>query len=365
MTKHAELIIVSEITEKDFLKLQKEFKKEVINSGLDGIVQTSVVKLQESLRFLINEQIRLADTTAPASRTNSVNGLGQTSVNPPQSEQEILKFLTNGKTDLSKYNSAKDYTTLQESGVVFGQKSKSMDKANRVALRMQILEGETVESQFARAKGFFQEAIFALPDAGNKIKYYANPGLDITGYIKIKCSTMTGSGNESPFDGMSPAERFKKDSTGKGFADWTLKQDGVDFIRRNFLDLTPIIEAIKEGDFGKASNLLRRADKGNKLSPLREQLANINSKTSQTVSMQSYTNTIELINNIQITKKIDDISTVYNLVSSYQDFAAEEVNFFESLKRSIRSWVVANEDAWFQQLVDKADQLIKKFESSK
>ncbi len=364
MAKHAEFKLEKEITEKEFLRLRDEFKKQIIVNGLDDILAKSIAQLQTQLKFVVNEQIRSGtNVVGPVQPSDATNGLDQPTINVPRSEEEILKFLTNGKTDLSKYNKAKDFSTLSETGVVFGNKSKNMDRANRVSLRMDIDDGETVEGQFAKAKRFFQDAVFALPDAAGQTKYYANPGLDITGFVKIKCSTLTGDGDAQPFEGMSPAQRFQRDRHRKGYADWTLKQDGVDFIRKNFVDLSPIIEAIKDGNFATAGRLLAKADKGNKLSSLRTQVYNLENPTTQPVSMQAYNNSISLINNIQLTKKTDSLSTVYSLVSSYNDFPAGEATFFENLMRNIRSWVVANEEAWFQELVKKVDELIKKFES--
>lgn len=365
MAKHAEFRIESEITEKEFLKFQEDFKKEIIQNGFTDVLTKAVPALQSSLKVLINEQIRLNGGGALPDTTPAVNGLMQPGVNPPKSESEILSYLTGGKTDVSKYNKAKDYTTLQETGIVFGQRQKGSDKANRIALRMDIDDSDTVQSQYAKASRFFQEAIFALPDAGGTIRYYANPGLDITGYVKIKCSTLTGAGDAEPFEGMSPAQRFQRNRHTKGYADWTLKQNGIDFIRKNFVDLTEVISQIKDGDYSTARTLLNKLDKGNKLGAIKTAASNLDVKTAQPSSMQSYTTAIQLINNMQLTKKTDDISTTYSLVSSYDDFPAGEVNFFENLMRNIRAWIVANEDVWFQLLADKVEQLIKRFESGK
>lgn len=366
MAKNAEFRLEATITEKEFLQFRDDFRRDIIRNGFDDIITQSVIQLKTELKFVVNEQIRsTTGGTLGAPTPSKTNELGQPSINPPKSEEEILKFLTNGKTDLSKYNKAKDYSTLSETGVVFGQKSRGMDRANRVALRMNIDEGETVQGQFSKAKQFFQDSVFALPDAGGNVKYYANPGLDITGFVKIKCSTLTGDGDAQPFEGMSPAQRFQRDRHRKGYADWTLKQDGIDFIRKNFVDLSEVINAIKDGDYETANTLLRRADKGNKLSTIRAQAQNLGNPTTQTVSMQAYTNALDLINNVQVTKKSDDLSSIYSLVSSYADFPAGEVNFFENLMRNVRSWVVANEEVWFNKLVEKVTKLIKKFESGK
>lgn len=387
MANNVKFKIEEEITKEDFLRLQKSIKTNVIQTGLDKTLEKSIPELKEQLRFLVNEQIRVynADTrsysdtgviqSAHKTRTtsNTVNGLGQPIINPAKSDQEIIKYVTNGKTDLSKYNAAKDYSTLSESGVVFGQRSKGSEKANRVTLRMDISEGETVQNQYIKAKQFFQEAVFALPDSGGKTKYYSNPGFDITEFVKIKCSTMTGDETSpEPTKGLSPQRRFERATKDKGFAEWTLKQDGVDFIRRNFVDLTIVVNSIKEGDFKKADSLLRMADKNNKMTDVRIKIQELekvstaskpeDASTPELSGVFSYINSIKLINNLKIEKKIDDISTAYILTSDYEDFSKDGVDVLTILMQNIRAWVVANEEVWFNKLIKITENVLRDFE---
>lgn len=366
MAKYAELEIITDLpSKKEMDEFIREFQNDIIKKGFDDVIEETLEELKTDLLFIVNEKIRVA----PASGVNQgqaagLNDLGQPTVNPPKSDEEILKYLTNGKTDIAKYNKSKDYSTLSESGIVFGNFSRGQKQANRVALRMEIDDGETVQGQYSKAKQFFSESIFALPDSSGKIRYYANPGLDISQFVKIKCSTQTGDGDAQPATGMSPAQRFQRDRHRKGYADWTLKQDGMDFIRNKFVDLTEPMNFIKEGDYSRARTLLNRLDKKNNLPGIRAQAVNLDVKDTQAPSMQSYTNSVDLIRNMQVTKKSDDISTTYELVSNY-DMTNATGDFTEDLTRNIRSWVVRNEGVWFNKLVNKVIKLIKKFESNK
>lgn len=360
MAKQAEFKIVT-----NDLNLLKNFKvdlrKEIIESGLDEPITDSILELQTNLRTLVNQNVRV-DSAAQAGVTNQTNGLDQPTVNPPKSDEEILRYLTNGKTDLSKYNKAKDFTSLSETGVVFGNRSKGQQFANRVTLRLDIDDTETVQTQYNKAKSFFHSAIFALPDSGGEIQYFANPGLDLSQFVKIKCSTLTGDGDAEPFEGMSPARRFQRNRHTKGYSDWTLKQDAVNFIRNNFIDLTPAMNFIKAGDFTRARTLINRQDKANKLTDIRINAANLDTKdVVLPEGMKNYTNIIGLINNLQVSKKITKEQVVYSLVSNYDEFDTTEANVSKQIEAGLRRWIVKNENVWFNKLVDKVNALIKRY----
>lgn len=356
---------------KQILEFKKDFKHNIIQSGLDKPLKTSLDQLKSDLKFVINEKIRVIPDSQKGVTDNAEESpLGQPYINPPKSEDEILRYLTDGKTDLAKYNKAKDYTTLGESNVVFGHRSTGQASANRVTLRLEIGPDETVEQQYQKARTFFQDAIFALPDSAGKTAYFMNPGVDISQYLKIKCSVFTGDGDIEPLQGMSPKTRFEKDKR-RGYAQWTLQQDGVSKIKNSFLDLSQAVDLIKEGDYESARKVLisqaRRVKvrETAKLTDLADKLTNLQqNKASLPLSTQSYTNAIELINNLAISKKITEETITYSLVSSYADFTDKEVNFNDHIQATIRSWVAINEDEWFNKLVESTESLIKYYTST-
>jgi hypothetical protein len=367
----SEFRIVSVVTKKDIEKFKNQFTKDIVQNGLDSILKKSLWKLRDSLLTAVNEVLRVAspEEAKKAADPTQVNSLYQPVVNPPKSEQEILKLLTGGKADLSKYNKAKDYTTLSETGIVFGQGSTGQTKANRINLRRDIEENETVSQQFAKANQFFKDAIFALPDTDGTIRYYKNPGLDISSFVKIKCSTMTGDGDGQPFTGMSPAQRFQRDRHTKGYATWTLRQKGVDFIRKSFIDLTDPIEAVKNGDLALASRLLDQKkyaveSNGDKTPSMKNEVDAAISGITKDKATKAYLDAVTLIHNIQISKKLEDKSATYSLVSyDANESSSEETEFKSSLMRAVRAWVVSEENEWFSDLLIKVEKLIKDFES--
>lgn len=380
-----------------FKEFKKDIRKDVIENGLDVSLGLSAKELKAELQYLINKKIRMNDAQgASPSAKAIVNGLGQTQVNIPKSEDELLKFLTNGKVDPSKYNKAKDYTSLGETNVVFGHGSKGTSKANRVTLRMEIDPEETVESQHQKATKFFEEALFALPDATGDMNYYVNPGIDIAQFVKIKCSVLTGFDDIKTRKGLNPVERFEKiKQNGQTFAEWTIKQDAVDVVRKNYINITEILNLVKAGDLERASQVLAIVDKNNKLTDFKNQLDKLIVKPDSNffkdeqgrwriksgsseggrfatideiianipISTQSYMNAIKLINNLKIVKKVTQEDVIYTLYSNFDDFADTEIDFYSYIQKALRNWGVGQEDYWFNSLVKKVEKLIKQYES--
>jgi hypothetical protein len=353
----------------DTFTVFKEFKKavreKIIENGLDISLTLSTKDLKSELSYVVNQKIMMnkPDPTAPNTPNPTTNGLSQPTVNIPKSEDELLKFLTNGKTDPSKYNKAKDFSTLNESNIVFGFGSKGTAAANRVTLRMEIDDQETVSTQFQKAQAFFQNAVFALPDSAGNMNYYMNPGIDISQFVKIKCSVLAGDGDSKTRKGMSPVERFNRNKTSKGYADWTLKQDAVDMIRKNYVNITEVMSFLKQGDTDRAQTLLDVVDKNNKLTDVKTQITKLQTNANIPTTTQSYTNAIKLVNNLKLIKKISQEEVIYTLISDFDDFANNEIDFFENIKKAIRGWVRDHEDYWFASLVKRVEKLIKEYES--
>lgn len=341
----------------------KELKEQVIYNGLDDTLRHALVSLKKDLNLYINN---IREIPFAKQQQDTENALGQVSINPPKSDADILNFLTNGKVDLRKYNKSKSFTQLQETGVLVGHYSKNVADANRITLRMNINSTDTVESHYTAAKKFINEAIFALPDEKGNLQYYANPGYDLSEFVKIKCSTHTGDGNEKPKKGMSPAERFKRDSTrtrkdsDTPYAEWTLKQEAVGFVRQNFTKLTPVIESIKNGEFDEAEKLAEFLDKGNKTG-ITPQVTNLKQNTNITEPIKNYKNILDIINNLKWSKKLTENRVEYVLTSSYFSAEANTEQVYEDLKNTIKQWAAIRRKDWLEAIAKKLKRLIGKY----
>lgn len=383
-----------------FKEFKKEIRKQIIEEGLDTSLTLSVKELKTELQYLINKKIRMNDAAGnPTSRLpgSENNGLNQTPINIPKSDDELLKYLTKGRTDPSKYNKSKDFTGLNETGIVFGHNSKGQNASNRVTLRMEIEPDETVESQYQKATKFFSEALFALPGPGADMNYFINPGIDLSQFVKIKCSVLTGDGDKPTRKGLNPTQRFNKTKE-RGYADWTIKQEAIDAVRKNYINISEIMNLIKTGDLERASQVLTLVDKNQKLTDFRTQLDKLIGRSSPTsnffkdeqgrwrirggsseggrfatideiianipVSTQAYMNAVKLVNGLKIVKKITQEIVTYSLFSDFDDFGETEVDFYSYIQKAMRNWGVEHENYWFNALVKKVEKLIKQYESS-
>ena len=345
------------------IKFKKDFRKEIIEDGLDSILTSTATKLKSELKTSVNSIMMNPPSPTLSPSAVQFNDLEQTPANIPKSEAELLKFLTDGKTDPSKYNKAKDFTTLSETNIVFANRSVNQANANRVTLRMDIEPGETVEAQYGKVKAFFKDAVIALPGRAGTIDYFMNPGIDITKYVKIKCSTQTGDGNGKPYKGLNPTERFEKASN-RNYVDWTLKQEAVDIIRKSFVNITQVMDEIKSGDLDKAADLVKAVDKNETLTKMAEQIEKLKTDTKVPTSTKAYMNSINLINSLKISKKISKEDTVYSLVGNTPTSEDKNENYLEHILSAIRTWAVEYEETWFKALTKKANELIKQYSST-
>lgn len=354
------------IEKTDFIEqFAKELKIDVIQNGLDSNLAFSISAIKKDLKFFVNSQPRTRDTPNQTKEepTEAETGLGQTRVSVPRSEEEIVKFITNNSADLSKYSKAKDFTSLNESNVLFGHKNKGGQNHNRITLRMEIDPSDTVETHYNKAKAFFQKAMFVLPDSAGKLNYYTNPGIDLTQHIKIKCSTLTGLAEGiKPRRGLTPDERFDRDSKNKGYAEWTIKQDAVDEIRNNFTNITSIVEAVKEGNLELANTLAKVVDKNDSLKEIPQQLQKLQNKEDLTPSIESYMTLIDMINTLKFSKKVTESGPTYSLISEV-DEVDKESSVYSDVIKNIKSWFSMNEIQWTEILSKKIDRLIGKFNS--
>lgn len=373
---------------KQILEFKKDFKTNIIENGLDKIVNKSLEQLKITLKDAINERVKVPNSErVPKSAIATKNALDQPTVNIPKSLSDILEYLTDGKTKANNYNSVNNFSTLQSSGFVAGSYDRGMNKADRLTLRMEINPGETVQDQHMKAKSFFTNAIIAIPNYDGQTAYFMNNGIDISDYVKIKCSTMTGDGNTKPKKGMSPQERFDRDSSGKSYAQWTLKKEAVDIIRREYINLTPIINSIKDGQFNKALIELKSMTKINDTNlqlDLRDKLTDLKDNSPKvSKKMSSYIRVIRTVDELDIKKEIKFNTTIYSLdfkvttteikPKSEEDLDAdaygiddtEEQEEFLSVSRkietTIRKWVASGEEDWFQDLIRQTDNLIRMY----
>ena len=335
-------------------ELQKEIKTELIQKGLDKPILSTLEQLKSSLRSFINKQ---TEKTKPGQTPSDDNTPGG---NMPKTDQEMLKFLTG--VDLDKIRKSKDYTSAIESKVVV------VDQ-RRARIRFPISDSETFEQNYKKAMDFFSQSIYAMVDSSGRVSYYVNTGVNMAQYVKVVCSTDTGDSKKSrkKFDYYKNSNKMTRQGGSEigRFAEWTLKQEGITNITNGltgFINITNVIDSLKEGDTQTASDLLKSFAGSPKAQGLQAKVDDLKTKTNLTPGMATQNNIMSLINNLKIEKVVKESQTTYNLISMYSESKDQtNVSFFDEVNSNINVWIIGNSDYWIREFTALAESLLKKY----
>jgi hypothetical protein len=367
---------------KDFQNLERfrEYvRKEVVDEGLDQILDDSLAGLKNYFLDIINNEIRING------KVKSADGTSESNIDIPQSEAELLKFITakNGKpgVDLNSFikNKGKDYSTFLESKVV-------TVPPHRTSLRIPMAPFETFDEQLAKAKKFFGESIFVFTDSKGMPAYYLNPGINIDRFVKIVCSTDTGDTAKSRkkyehYQTSNKMTRQQNSEIGR-FSEWSVKKEGTDFIKNNFINISQVMNLLKEQKYSEAESLLNMGNVSADVAHVLSKIKDLKEGNNLTPGVQVYTELLSLVNTMAIEKKRNEKQNMYVLTakSSYEQTSGSETTlgsiastnkdegtekynaFYDNLQRQLSMWKITNEDHWFKALVDKTEKSLKKFE---
>jgi len=346
----------------DYPRFLKDFRKNIIENGFDEPIKKSIPELKRQLKFIINDKIRHIDSMAQPEVISDKNQLEAPRADISKSESTIMEYLTDMKS--LDYNKAKNFLELNDSKAFWGQRSRNVDKSHRITLRIPITPGDTVENQRTLARNFFSEAIIAIPQDDGGVRYFKPlENVNIDRYLKIVCSSKEGYSEEDRFDQYKTKERKDSDTP---YAEWTVYQSFLDQLpnNNNYVEITDIENTNKNGEFEEATILAKdklQKTGSKKVEELVQKTENIENKSDLTPSVAAYRNTISLINNIDIEKKITTDRTTYSLVSDYEDFTEEEKEFEFELLKAVRDWMITYKEEWWKEFIRKVHTLIKKY----
>jgi hypothetical protein len=339
----------------DTLKYEYYFRIESTNieNGFDYILKSSAKELQIDLKYLVNNKM-------PSDKKEEIiNNEDNTQVTLPKSDEDLIKHLTG--VDLKKVRKNRDFTSSIDANVV-------VSKDNRLKLRFPISEFETFDENYVRAKQYFNNAIFVFKQ-GTKTRYVLNPGIDLSNYIKVVCSTDVGDTprSEQVFESYRDSKKRPRQNaseTGR-YAEWSLKQEGVKQIlnsKSGFIDLTDIIDTIKNGKLEEVEEKLARIQPSIQTQQIKQKLDEL--KTGNTSpNMQAYLNIIKLINSIVVTKKVTKNKVNYFLqANSTNTNSTEYDDLYSELLRQIKLWTTVESPEWQAAFIEKAKELIKLFQ---
>lgn len=356
----------------DIRKMAKELRFN-IESELDPVVDDGIDDLKKELLDIVNNQIQ---TTIPA--VESQKDLTKDVVSIPKSDTELFKQLLD--IDISKVKTLRDYTSMVDSGITLisnrkqmmerGLKPDTSPMSSGVNLRLPMSEYDTFDSQHNAALKYFNNSTFVIEENG-KMKYYMNPGIDLSAYIKVVCSNTPGNSDRAQevFERYKSGKRKgnRKDSkrSKKDYADWTILNEGLDIVKSKFIPLNEIFDDIKRGDYSAASdNLKFRNIEQAKAEKLQEEINNLKDGKSLKPTTQVYSNLIAIIQSIKVRKVIRDYTSTYTLFTNLPSQTGdEEEDFLDTIKQQIFLWKISNEQKWIEAVVrgiEKAVQNLNK-----
>lgn len=327
-------------TEKLISDLSKTIKSEVIDIALDSELNKDLQTLKADLMTSITKELV---SPVPVQTTDA----GEEQVPVKKSDQEMIKHLTG--VDLSKINKTKDFNTLADGklAVVQNKVKTKIDKSTGeptskmsagVNLRLPMSEGDTFENQHSKALNYYNNAMFVFTDSNNRTNYYLNPGMDLSSYVKVVCSTEAG-------DGKTSTDRFDRISKhGSAHADWTLLRSGLDVVKQSFINITDVVDKMKEGDFDTASGVLQKVgQKSQAIGNYTEKINDLKNDTKLDPTVSSYNNVVKLIRNLKLEKSIRKDRTFYTLVSTYDADSKDYQDFQQKLMAEVKMWKLANQ----------------------
>lgn len=342
---------------------------ENLNTAVDGSLNTAVQRLKSRLFSVINSEV----TTTGGITTESEDKTRQVESTVPEvkkSDKEIIKALTG--FDLEKFDKTKDYTSMVESKVVmhFSNSSRggSIDNYSKnpedqsivhpmssgLNFRIPMDVFDTFDSQYQKAKSFYNDSIFAFEKNG-KINYYLNPGIDLSNYVKVVCSTDTGDTEKS-------REKFSTTWQEKGFADWSLKREAIDVIKNEFIKLDDVVSDLKEGNFEDAREKVNfKVTRQNKAQEINDKVNKFEDGSQLDQDTQSYRNIVTLIKNLSISKRTSGDTITYTLVTTYGS-GEGFLQFLYKARIEIGMWITENQEKWFNSILRAIEKSLTKYD---
>jgi hypothetical protein len=339
----------------DLERLIKSIRTDVIENGLDKTLSQDLEVLRTNLRNIVNKAIRteidIQDKKDPKEQK----------INIPKSDEEIIKMLTG--FDLTKFAKTKDFSTMTDAGIVmkFDRQADSF-KVNQstahpmssgVNIRMPMGALSTFEAQQSAAYNFFNQSMFIIEERG-KLTYYLNPGINMSQYIKIVCSNQAG-------DNQRSRDKFDQHAQRRGYADWTLLAEGLEVVKKNFINLNDVVDRIKEGDIEEAARIMNHHAGPRAHNSLKyvQTIEDLRQNKGVQPSTQAYLNIVNLVKNMKIHKRITKEKVTYTVVSTFND-DQDYGDFFQKMDTALSIWKITNHRRWFNSLVTETEKAIRK-----
>lgn len=344
----------------DIERLKKDVRKEIVDFGLDERLSSDVIQLKRKLLGFINNA--KAQNVKPSTVDEPV-------FTTTKSEEELIRHFTG--LDVNTIRKNKNFQELVNNKVAFVRKDRNMlgnDPAPHkmtpgIQYRLNMSEYDTFESQYSKALDYFNNSLYVI-EVGGRRMFFANPGgHDLSQFVKVVCTKDSG-------DTANARDRFESYRTGNnrdrnvgGYADWTLRKEGIEYIKRNFVDLTDVIEKIQNGQESEAvSSANAKSGRSTTIRDFQEKVENLKERKELNPSVEVYMNIIKLIKNMRVLKTMFTEGVRYSLVTNEGSSTNEQdEQFLDKIRNEIYMWEVAHQEKWVSTLLRKIDKLLKRY----
>ena len=339
---------------KDFDDFKRHIRKNA-EFGADKALDKAVDVLKNSLKKIINEDIKVFDSTQ---QSNAEPQQGLPTLNIPKAKNDLIKHVFGQDIRYADFNKASvGSKTVNDNNNVF-----VVDKG-RIRAWQSVSDGSTFAQDEQKFKNRLVNGILIDKKTGKM--YKINPN-DVKG-IKVDCSKDTGEtiNSENKYQAYKNSNKItrRKEGPDDRLAVWAVKQDDVNFMMRHAVSIDDIIEKIFEQDYDTASALIQKINPKGELNKPLEKIADLKQNKNLPTDVQSYLAILKLITNLKIEKKYLKTTTRYTLFSNYDPAINKNEKFMDALKREVLLWLVSNQDDWYRAMVDQVVKALEQYDS--
>lgn len=344
----------------DIEKLKKEVRKDIVDFGLDERLASDVIQLKRKLLGFVNtakQQIEIPKAKDEPQLTTT------------KSEEELIKHFTG--LDAQTIRKNKNFQELVDNKVAFVRKDSNMlgndPKPHKmtpgIQYQLDMSQFDTFDTQYAKALDYFNSALYVVEEAGVR-RFFINPGgHDLSRFVKVVCTKDTG-------DTQAARDRFESYRNGNnrarnvgGFASWTLRKEGIDYIKKNFTDLTDVVEKIQNGQEDDAiASSNAKSGRSTSLKGFQEKVQEIKDRKDLAPSVEAYLNIVKLIKNMHILKVMFVDGVRYSLVTNDNSSTNDkDEEFLAKINDQLYMWEVAHQEKWVSALLRKINKLLQNY----
>jgi hypothetical protein len=331
-------------SEAELIKTLKKDVKEAAFSGVDKAAMASLLELRSSLL----EQVKqMQDRSSQTGKQ----------VNPNNKKPDMPKY----RVDIISHLFGKDYADLE----IFKSSTRNnfptqfgkgfyIINEGRFETAMSIQAGWKPEDYKRQFKNSLENSLFVDPSSGQILL------MDLSAFdgVKFKCE----------YKGRDEDQRLNN-AVKNGETHIIVSAYKANFERAmtKAVPIGTVADMILEGKFSQAKDVLSKLSHIPTAKSALEKIDDIKNGTLTDASEDfvALTNTIKLIKNIRIEKKVRNNTIDYLLVSTFNEQGASFEALFQQLQSQISLWLINTQEKLVQEIIKSITAAIEKYGSAK